>query len=94
MRFLLLFSAFTGLIQYPEEVIHWHYAHREMKQIVFAVAGIAEFTIEGVKGLKTTYRLDRPDLGLYISRLHRRTIKFSDNAVLVYMASLEYTQEL
>lgn len=76
-----------------EDVIRGHHAHRELEQIIFAVAGVIEFTIEDVQGQRTTYRLDRPNLGLYIPRLYWRTIKFSDKAVLMCLASLEYTQE-
>lgn len=76
-----------------EDVIRGHHAHRELEQIIFAVAGTIEFTLESVYGQQTIYHLNRPGLGLYIPRHYWRTIKFSPDAVLMCLASLEYTEE-
>lgn len=77
----------------PHEVIRGHHAHKELKQIIFAVSGIIKFELENIFGNKTNYVLDSPEAGLYIPKLHWRTIQFSHNAVLLCMASDLYSQE-
>ncbi|GAB2775901.1 dTDP-4-dehydrorhamnose 3,5-epimerase-like enzyme [Hymenobacter luteus] len=76
-----------------DEVVRGHHAHKELEQIIFAVSGEIEFTLEDIWGKQTTYYLDKPNVGLYIPRLYWRTIKFSRDAVLLCLASLEYIEE-
>jgi dTDP-4-dehydrorhamnose 3,5-epimerase-like enzyme len=76
----------------PDSVIRGHHAHRELEQLIFAVSGRIEFTLEGLDGNQETFVLDSPNVGLYIPRHYWRTIKFSHNAVLMCLASLEYRE--
>lgn len=71
----------------PHEVIRGHHAHKELRQIIFAVSGIIKFELENIFGLKFNYILDSPELGLYIPKFYWRNIKFSHNAVLLCLAS-------
>ncbi len=77
----------------PDSVIRGHHAHMQLEQIIFAVSGRIEFTLEGVNGETKTFVLDTPNHGLYIPKHYWRTIKFSHNAVLMCLASMEYVEE-
>jgi dTDP-4-dehydrorhamnose 3,5-epimerase-like enzyme len=77
----------------PDSVIRGHHAHRDLEQLIFATSGQIEFTLEDTSGTKTRYNLDSPTVGLFIPRLYWRTIKFSHNAVLMCLASMEYDEQ-
>ena len=74
----------------PDAMIRGHHAHHELEQVIFATSGRIEFSLEDIQGNQTDFVLDSPNVGLYIPRLYWRTIKFSHNAVLLCLASLEY----
>lgn len=76
----------------PDSVIRGHHAHHELEQLIFATSGRIEFTLEGVDRVVKKFVLDSPNVGLYIPRLYWRTIKFSHNAVLMCLASMEYAE--
>jgi hypothetical protein len=76
----------------PNEVIRGHHAHKELSQVIVAVAGTIKFFLEDINGLKTEYVLSNPWQGLFIPPLHWRTIEFSHNAVLLCLASEEYSE--
>lgn len=77
----------------PDSVIRGHHAHHELEQLIFATSGRIEFELEGLDGNKHQFVLDSPNLGLYIPQLYWRTIKFSHSAVLLCLASMEYTEQ-
>jgi dTDP-4-dehydrorhamnose 3,5-epimerase-like enzyme len=76
----------------PNEVIRGHHAHKELSQVIVAVAGTIKFFLEDINGLKTEYVLSNPWQGLFIPPLNWRTIEFSHNAVLLCLASEEYSE--
>lgn len=77
----------------PHEVVRGHHAHLELHQLIVAMSGSIEFDIENIKEEKFSFRLDQPDLGLYIPPLCWRTIKFSHNAVLLCLTSMKYSED-
>ncbi|MBF9222163.1 sugar 3,4-ketoisomerase [Hymenobacter ruricola] len=77
----------------PDSVIRGHHAHHDLEQLIFATSGRIEFVLEGLDGKSETFVLDSPNLGLYIPKLYWRTIKFSHNAVLMCLASMEYSED-
>lgn len=77
----------------PDSVVRGHHAHRELEQLIFATSGRIEFVLEGLDGYSETFILESPNVGLYIPRLYWRTIKFSHNAVLLCLASMEYSED-
>lgn len=77
----------------PHEVIRGHHAHKELRQVIFAVSGIIKFELEDLTGIKFSFVLDSPEQGLYIPKLHWRTMQFSHNAVLLCLASELYSEE-
>jgi dTDP-4-dehydrorhamnose 3,5-epimerase-like enzyme len=77
----------------PDSVIRGHHAHRDLEQLIFAVSGRIEFVLESTDGKSEKFVLDSPNVGLYIPRHYWRTIKFSHNAVLMCLASMEYKED-
>ncbi|MCL6261232.1 FdtA/QdtA family cupin domain-containing protein [Aquiflexum sp. TKW24L] len=77
----------------PHEVTRGHHAHKELKQVIFAVSGSIKFELENIAGQKTKFVLDSPDIGLYIPKLYWRTMQFSHNAVLLCLASDLFLEE-
>lgn len=77
----------------PDSVIRGHHAHHELQQIIFATSGRIEFELEGINGDQQHFVLDSPNSGLYIPQLYWRKIKFSHNAVLLCLASMEYKED-
>lgn len=77
----------------PNEVVRGNHAHRELEQILVAVSGHIHVQTESIKGEVRDFHLMSPQQGLYVPRLHWRTLKFSHNAVLMSLASLPYDPE-
>ena len=77
----------------PHDVIRGHHAHLELRQIIFAVSGVIQVELENLDCAKSRFVLVSPEQGLYIPQLHWRTMKFSHNAVLLCLASMEYDEQ-
>lgn len=77
----------------PEEVKRGGHAHYELEQILLAVSGRINVYTELLNGEKTTFILERPNMGLYIPRLCWREMQYSHNAVQVCLASMEYDEK-
>ncbi|HAC24393.1 MAG TPA: hypothetical protein DCE81_05710, partial [Cytophagales bacterium] len=58
----------------PHEVIRGHHAHKALRQVIFAVSGVIKFNLENIQGVKKFFILDRPEMGLYITNFHWRTM--------------------
>ncbi len=77
----------------PNNVERGNHGHKELQQIIVAVAGIIEFDLESKQGEKFNFKLDNPNQGLYIPKEYWRVIHFSHSAVLLCLASLEYNAD-
>lgn len=77
----------------PDSVERGNHAHKKLRQIIVAVNGSIEFKLESTTGKKFNFKLDSPDKALYIPEKYWRTIRFSHNAVLLCLASLEYDKD-
>jgi dTDP-4-dehydrorhamnose 3,5-epimerase-like enzyme len=77
----------------PDSVIRGHHAHRHSQQLIFAINGCIDFLLEDVNGQETAFLLQAPNVGLYIPQMYWRTIKFSRDAVLMCLTSLEYDEQ-
>ena len=77
----------------PHDIVRGHHAHRKLEQVIYAVNGQIDFYLENKNGMKFEFKLDRPNLGLYIPSGYWRTIKLSHSAVLLCLASLKYDEE-
>lgn len=77
----------------PEAVVRGNHAHHELEQLIFATSGRIEFVLEGLDGKVETFVLDSPHLGLFVPRRYWCTIRFSREAVLMCLASMEYRED-
>lgn len=77
----------------PQNVIRGFHAHKALEQLIFAVSGTIEFLVEDRHGVKETFILDQPHLGLYLPPFTWREIRFSHSAVLLCLASEYYTED-
>ena len=77
----------------PQDVSRGGHAHKNLQQLIVAVAGTITFNTEDKDGKKEVFVLDSPNTGLYIPRLIWRDIKFSHSAVLLCLASELYDED-
>lgn len=77
----------------PDSVTRGNHAHYELEQLIFSVSGTIDFKLENIYGKKFSFRLEQPNMGLYVPKLHWREFKLSHNSVLLCLASAEYVQE-
>lgn len=77
----------------PHDIIRGKHAHKNLFQLIIAISGIIEFKVENRFGEIFKFKLDQPNLGLFIPPLCWREMKFSHNAVLMCLASLEYSED-
>ena len=76
----------------PESVERGGHAHKELEQVLIAVAGRIELCIETCNGETFRFILEDPSKGIFIPKKCWRTMKYSHNAVQVCMASCEYDE--
>ena len=77
----------------PEEVERGGHSHYDLQQILVAVAGRIEVTTELLDGTKESFVLEKPNMGLFVPKNCWRTMKYSHNAVLMCIASIEYDEK-
>lgn len=76
----------------PHHIERGGHAHYELSQILIAVCGIIDITVESRQGVKQTFTLDSPDKGLVLPPPFWHTMRFSHNAVLLSLASDVYIE--
>ena len=77
----------------PEDVERGGHSHFNLHQILLAVAGRIEITTELLSGEKSSFILEKPNVGLFIPKMCWRTMKYSHNAVQICIASNEYDEK-
>lgn len=77
----------------PHEVIRGNHAHKNLYQAIFAVSGEIEFKLIDRTGKEHNIKLSKPNVGLVIPPIVWREIKFSHSAVLLCLASEEFSEE-
>lgn len=76
----------------PENVERGGHAHLELEQILVAVSGRVELTVETKQEEIFHFKLEDPSVGAYIPKMSWRIMKYSHNAVQMCIASLEYDE--
>jgi len=76
----------------PDEVERGHHAHKELKQVIVAVSGIIQLTLENREGDIFEFILDHPTKGVLVPEGFWRTMRFSHCAVLLCLASHAYEE--
>lgn len=77
----------------PEDVIRGGHAHFNLEQVLIAVSGRIEISIELIDGRVFEYILDSPNKGLFIPKLSWRNMKYTHNSVQMCLASDIYCEE-
>ncbi len=77
----------------PEDVERGGHSHFDLHQILLAVAGRIEITTELLSGEKSSFILEKPNVGLFIPKMCWRTMKYSHNAVQICIASNEFDEK-
>ncbi len=68
------------------------HAHKALEQVVICISGSCDFILDNAKE-KTTVHLNTPSQGLYIKQhIWREFTNFSDNCVVVVLASEHYNE--
>ncbi|MBC6699304.1 sugar 3,4-ketoisomerase [Hymenobacter puniceus] len=76
----------------PNQVQRGHHAHHTLQQLLVAVGGRLDITLETPAGQQQHFVLDRPDFGLYLPGLYWRTVRFHEQAVLLCLVSEPYSE--
>jgi dTDP-4-dehydrorhamnose 3,5-epimerase-like enzyme len=71
----------------PQNVMRGFHAHKQVREIIFAVSGAIKFKVETKAGSQEVFVLDEPHKGLYLPPGTWRELKFTHNAVLLCLAS-------
>ncbi|GAA4354573.1 FdtA/QdtA family cupin domain-containing protein [Hymenobacter saemangeumensis] len=77
----------------PESIVRGRHAHHHTEQILIAVAGWILVTTELPTGEIQTFRLEEPQVGLYIPPRAWHTMQYSPGAVQLVLASLPYDEQ-
>lgn len=76
----------------PSDIERGNHAHKELEQFIIAVSGTIEMDLESKDGKIFNFKLDNPNIALYIPKSYWRIIRFQNNAVLLCLASMEYSE--
>ena len=76
----------------PDQVQRGHHAHHTLQQLLVAVSGRLDITLENPAGEQLHFTLERPDVGLYLPGLYWRTVRFQQQAVLLCLVSEPYSE--
>lgn len=76
----------------PDEIERGGHAHIELEQILVAVCGKIDLTIQTIDGEFYNFILDHPGMGVFIPKKSWRTMKYNFNAVQMCLASMEYSE--
>lgn len=76
----------------PESIVRGRHAHHATQQVLIAVAGRIIVTTELVNGTIETFRLEDPNVGLYIPPHAWHTMQYSHSAVQLVLTSAAYEE--
>lgn len=77
----------------PERIIRGKHAHKRTIVIVFALTGKIVVTTETTRGVKQTFVLDKPHVGLLIPPLVWHTQQYSHAAIQLVLASQPFNEK-
>ena len=76
----------------PESIVRGRHAHHRTEQILVAAAGRIIVTTELADGTIQTFRLENPNVGLYVPPHAWHTMQYSHSAVQLVFASTGYDE--
>jgi hypothetical protein len=76
----------------PEDITRGRHAHKQTEQVLIAVAGVIHVMTETADGIVQEFRLDRPNVGVYIPPHVWHVMHYSHTSVQMVFASTEYAE--
>ena len=76
----------------PESIVRGRHAHHATEQVLIAVAGRITVMTELGDGTIQTFRLEDPNVGLYVPPHTWHTMQYSHTAVQLVLASQPYAE--
>ncbi|MCC3153800.1 FdtA/QdtA family cupin domain-containing protein [Hymenobacter sp. BT770] len=76
----------------PESIVRGRHAHHETEQVLIAAAGRITVLTELADGTMQTFRLDDPNVGLYVPPHAWHTMQYSHSAVQLVLSSVLYNE--
>ena len=76
----------------PESIVRGRHAHHATEQVLIAVAGRITVMTELADGTIQTFRLEDPNVGLFVPPHTWHTMQYSHTAVQLVLASQPYTE--
>ena len=76
----------------PESIVRGRHAHHVTEQVLIAAAGRIIVTTENADGTIQTFRLEEPNVGLYVPPHVWHTMQYSHSAVQLVYASTPYDE--
>ncbi|MBC6988281.1 sugar 3,4-ketoisomerase [Hymenobacter sp. BT491] len=77
----------------PDHIVRGRHAHHQTEQVLVAMAGRIVVMTELANGELMTFRLERPDVGIYIPPNAWHTMQYSRDAVQLVLASTDFEAE-
>jgi hypothetical protein len=74
----------------PDSVERGGQSHYELEQVLVAMAGKIIITVENLDGVINEFILENPNQGLFIPKNTWRTMKYTHNAVQMFIDSIVY----
>jgi mannose-6-phosphate isomerase-like protein (cupin superfamily) len=76
----------------PESIVRGRHAHYTTEQVLIAAAGRIIVTTERADGIIQSFRLEDPNVGLYVPPHVWHTMQYSHSAVQLVLASSAYDE--
>ena len=76
----------------PESIVRGRHAHYKTEQVLIAAAGRLIVTTEHADGAIQIFRLEDPNVGLYVPPHVWHTMQYSHSAVQLVLASVPYDE--
>lgn len=77
----------------PDNILRGRHAHRATEQVMIAVVGRILVTVEQANGKLEVFRLEVPNMGLYLPPNVWHTMQYSPGAVQLTLASQPFLEE-
>ena len=77
----------------PEDIIRGNHAHHEMEEILIAVSGQVMVAVEKLDGKIENFKVDDPNVGLYIPPKVWRTVQNSLTSTYIVLVSTLYEEK-
>ncbi|GAB3201954.1 dTDP-4-dehydrorhamnose 3,5-epimerase-like enzyme [Pontibacter aydingkolensis] len=76
----------------PQEVVRGRHAHIATAQVLVAVNGNIDVKVDNGRGSTETFKLSKPDQGLYLPPMYWANLYFSEGAILLSLTSSDFDE--